>query len=356
MNKKIIDSCELKEYFSNNGYNCLSPHLIVENNDTVFVTAGIQPILSNYREEQIHNSKKIYLSQPVIRTQFADSVSEGNSIAFTNLTLAGFDISKEEHNNLVKDCLELFCRLGLDPKKIDFKIKDYQREWGDLLVSGEKTFYYYNNIELGDTTFFTKLLENGKDIGIKTMSDVGFGIERVRWCLNNESYFNLYSNSSRIGAKERAYLSAMALLAVNNVEPSNKNAGYRARLFSKKLVEQLDGKELNTDMKEYLSECVNYWKNWQEVDNEINVDNIYNEYIRNSNRYIIEKLTHEGYQNLAGININVSRPEFIKRVISSGLDKEKVYEFFEDNELIIKRKNEMKNKKRKAILEIEDER
>lgn len=356
MNKKIIDSQELKTYFANKGYNCFLPHPIVNNNDTVFVTAGIQPILSNYRENKIHNCKKIYLSQPVIRTQFADSISEGNSIAFTNLTLAGFDISKEDHNNLVKDCLELFCKLGLEPPKIDFKRKEYQREWGNLLVSGEKTFYYYNNIELGDTTFFTKISEKGKDIGIKTMSDVGFGIERVRWCLNKESYFNLYSNSSRVGEKEKAYLSALALLAVNNVKPSNKNAGYRTRLFSKKLVEQLDGKELDTNMKDYLLECIDYWKNWQEISKEIDVNNIYNEYIRNSNRYIIEKLQNEGYQNLSGININVSRTEFIKRVISSGLDKEKVYELFKDNDVIIKRKNEINNKKEEKSLELGNER
>ena len=54
------------------------------------------------------------------------------------------------------------------------------------------------------------------------------------------------------------------------------------------------------------------------------MESFYNEYIRNCNRCIINKLTQEGYQNISGININISREELKKRLISSNIDSEKV--------------------------------
>jgi len=324
MDKKLMSSHELKKYFIDRGYNCIKPYQIVNNNDTVFLTAGIQPILSDFRSFKIENEKKIYLSQPVIRTQFANSISEGSSIAFVNSTSAGFNISEEEHNNLVNDWIELFYELGMKSDNIESKSKNYERKWGDLTVSGKKRFYYYGNIEIGDTTFFTKVTKEGENIGIDTMSDVGFGLERIRWCLNNESYFNLYSDSSEIPIEIKAYLSVLALLIINDVKPSNKNSGYRARLFSKKLVNLLDGIELTKNIENYLLECIKYWKEWQEINKEVDIDIIKNEYIRNCNRYIIDKLINEGYSNVSGININITREELKKRLYNSGVEIEKI--------------------------------
>lgn len=324
MNRKLINSKDIKKYFLDRNYNCLAPHQIVSTADTVFITAGIQPILSDFRNFKINDVRKIYLSQPVIRTQFANSISEGSSIAFINSTTAGFNISEKEHDMLVNDWIELFYQLGMKPGNIESSSKIYERTWGDLLVCGNKTFYYYNNIELGDTTFFTKVTKDGRNIGIDTMSDVGFGLERIRWCLNNESYFDLYSDSEELIPEVKAYLSVIALLAVNGVTPSNKNSGYRARLFSKKLVNLLDGIELKGYLETYLLECIKYWKDWQEVNNEIDITVITNEYIRNCNRYIIDKLVSEGFENISGININISREDFKKRLLSSGIEKDKI--------------------------------
>lgn len=324
MNKRLMNPIELKEYFIDKNYNCLSPYNIVNNSDTVFFTAGIQPILADFRISKISNTRKIYLSQPVIRTQFASSISEGSAISFINSTTSGFNISENEHNELVKDWIELFCKFGMKFDNISTKSKDYERIWGNLLVSGKKTFYYYNNIELGDTTFFTSITKDNQNIGIDTMSDVGFGLERIRWCLDGDSYFNLYSESQNITAEIKAYLSALALLAVNEVKPSNKNSGYRVRLFSKKLANLLNGKELTSDLKKYLYECIKYWSEWQEINKKIDTTVIEKEYTRNCNRFIIDKLISEGYTNLSGININVSKDEFEKKLLCSGVDSQKV--------------------------------
>lgn len=324
MEGKLLLSRNLKKYFSEKNYNCLKPYKVVNDNDTIFLTAGIQPILSDYRNNRIEDNKKIYLSQPVIRTQFSDSIAEGSSIAFINSTTAGFNITEKEHNTLVKDWIDLFRQLGLHSSDFSNQSKDYQRIWGDLLVTGKKTFYYYNNLELGDATFFTEITKDGKNIGIDSMSDVGFGLERIRWCISEKSYFDLYNDSLSISLNAKAYLSVLALLAVNDVKPSNKNYGYRARLFSKKLVNILEGKDFSESEVKYLMDCIRYWKDWQEVNNEIDLETIKTEYVRNCNRYIIDKLIEEGYKNLSGININISREEMKTRLISSNVETEKV--------------------------------
>lgn len=324
MEEKLLSSKDLKQYFLERNYNCVKPHQIVNNNDTVFLTAGIQPILFDYRNLKLDESRKIYLSQPVIRTQFVNSITEGTAIAFTNSTTAGFNISEKDHNQLVNDWIELFQILGMKSSNISKQSKGYEDTWGDLTVSGKKTFYYYNNIELGDTTFFTKVTKDGKNIGIDSMSDVGFGLERIRWCVGGKSYFDLYSDSSLLSPEVKAYLSVVALLAVNEVKPANKNSGYRARLFSKKLVNILSGNEFSDLEQAYLMECIKYWTDWQEINKNIDIEVIKNEYIRNCNRYFIDKLIDEGYRNLSGININISREEMKKRLISSRVEPERV--------------------------------
>lgn len=320
----LLYQSELKDYFNERGYTCLNPYRVVNNTDTVFVTAGIQPILSDFRNSSIGDSQKIYLSQPVIRTQFVDSLGEGSSIAFINSTTAGFNILEEEHNRLVEDWLELFYMLGMSKENVSSRSKDYERTWGDLLVSGKKTFYYYNNLELGDTTFFTSVTKDGENIGIDTMSDVGFGLERLRWCISGKSYYDLYSDSKEISPQIKAYLQALALLTVNEVVPSNKNSGYRVRMFSKRLVNLLEGRLLSDEEKKYYLECIKYWQDWQEVNKDVDISVFEKEYVRNCNRYIIDKLTQEGYRNLSGININVGREEMMQKLISSGVDLKRV--------------------------------
>ena len=323
MEKKLLSSSELEKFFIERNYKCLNPFSVVNNNDTIFVTAGIQPILRETLNNNL-NEKKIYISQPVLRTQFINSISEGSSLAFVNSTTSGINISEKQHNELVNDWLQLFYSIGMNKSNFSISTKNYERLWGELKVSGVKKFYYYNGLEIGDTTFFTNITKDGYNLNIDTLSDVGFGLERIRWCINKKSYFDLYTDSKLIPASVKAYLSAIALLCVNGVVPSNKSAGYRFRLFSKKLSLLLSGRELSEGENRYLYECIKYWKEWQKVNNNIDINTIENEYIRNCNRYILDELMKEGYENLSGININVSKNEIKRRILSSGVDIERV--------------------------------
>lgn len=320
----LLHCDELKKFFKEKNYNCVKPYSIINNNDTVFVSAGIQPLLLDYREKNLNDSKKLYVAQPVIRTQYSNSVEEGSSIAFTNLTTASFNHSEEEHNGMVKDWYELLYKAGIDSNDITINSDIYETKWGDLELCGKRTFHYYKEVEIGDTTFFTKVIDDNSKKVADSMSDLGFGLERLRWLINGNSYYDLYSNSQGLDSKLKAYLSVLALLAVNNIKPSNKNSGYRSRMFSKKLVNLLEGRNLNLEEERYLDECVEYWKEWQEQSRFQDKQMVVDEFIRNGNRYILDKLANEGFDNLSGININISRAEFEKRLIGSGANIEKI--------------------------------
>lgn len=323
MEKNILYPDYMKEFFIENDYSYFKPFPIINNQDTVFVSAGIQPLLKKARDNQITDSDKIYLPQPVIRTQYSENIEEGSSIAFTNVTTATFNNSEEEHFKMVNDWYEFLSEIGMKKSNISTQSDIYETKWDDLDLYGKRTFHYYDGLEIGDTTFFPKITKDGKKISVETMSDLGFGLERLRWKINNKSYYDLYNSFDNVNLKVKAYLSALALLAVNDVKPSNKNAGYRVRLFSKKLINILKGRNLNTQELKYLEECIMYWKLWQEKDCD-NKEIIINELTRNGNRYFLDLLSDEGYENLSGININISREEFNKRICSSGVPEERV--------------------------------
>lgn len=324
MENILLNCNKLKSFFQQKKYKCIKPYSIINNNDTVFVSAGIQPLLLDYREGKLNELQNLYVAQPVIRTQYSNSIEEGSSIAFTNLTTACFNHSEQEHNKMIQDWYELLSEVGMDKNLITFCSDIYETKWGDLELQGKRTFYYYRDVEIGDTTFFTKIIDDKSMIVADSMSDLGFGLERLRWKASGMPYYNLYSDSHELDIRLKAYLSAMALLTVNNIQPSNKNSGYRARLFSKKLVNLLQGRNLNLKEKEYLNECIEYWKEWQEQSEFHDDEIIVNEFIRNGNRYILDQLIRDGFDGLSGININVSRDEFKKRLIGSGVDIEKI--------------------------------
>lgn len=323
MEKNILYPNYMKEFFIKNNYSYYTPFPIINNQDTVFVSAGIQPLLKKAREGQIKDCDKIYLAQPVIRTQYSENIKEGSSIAFTNVTTATFNNSEEEHLKMVKDWYEFLSEIGVEKNKISTQSDIYETTWDDLSLCGKRTFHYYDGLEIGDTTFFTKIKKDNQNLSVETISDLGFGLERLRWKTNNKSYYDLYNTFEDIDLKVKAYLSALALLAVNDVKPSNKNAGYRVRLFSKKLINILQGRSLNIQELNYLEECIMYWKLWQEKKCD-NKELIINELTRNGNRFILDLLCNEGYKNLSGININISRDELNKRIRSSGVPEERI--------------------------------
>ena len=89
----LLHSKDTNDYFSSNGYDVVFPYPIVNERDTVFTTAGIQPLLRSYLAGELNSDKKYFVPQSVIRTQFFDYLAEGTSLAFINGTSAKFNLS-----------------------------------------------------------------------------------------------------------------------------------------------------------------------------------------------------------------------------------------------------------------------
>lgn len=314
---------DINNFFKNYGYYIVKPHNIAYNSDTVFITAGIQPLLKDFMNGKYDQNKKLFIHQPVIRTQYLDSLSEGSSLAFVNVTSSCFNHSEFEYNCMINDWLAFLYELGLNKSNFTKREDIYTDVWGNLTLKGKRTFYYYNDLEIGDTTFFYRIDSKDKKQNFDTMSDLGFGLERIRWIINNKSYYDLYSPSEQIDIDVKALLSALALMCINDIVPSNKNVGYRFRLFSKRLIKQIDGRKLTDSELGYFKECFDYWNSWMDLSNNKDID-FYREYDRNMNRYICDLLCNEGYSNISNININIPTNEYVERLHNSGIPKEKI--------------------------------
>ena len=111
--KNILFSSDIYKFFSENDYKIIKPFNIVNNKDTVFYSAGIQPLLSEYLNGNIKENENLFIAQPVIRTQYLDTLDEGTSLAFINSTTSRFNLSEREYKKLVNDWLDFFYQIGI---------------------------------------------------------------------------------------------------------------------------------------------------------------------------------------------------------------------------------------------------
>lgn len=336
----LLSPIDTNDFFNNAGYKIVKPRKIMDtpkDNETVFITAGIQTSIEEYEKSENLETLQVFVMQPVLRTQYANSVEDGYSIAFVNPTTAGFNISYEDYKKNIENWMNYFEFIGLDTSKITTEERDYKvKQWGSFNLGGKSIFYYYDKpnvgkIEIGDSTYYDKIEKNdGSKSTINSLSDTGFGLERLRWCLSDKSYYDLFSDSRDISLEKKAFISAIGLIAVNGIAPSQKNAGYRARLFSKRLVNINKGENLTIDEQKYLIECIKYWSDFQGIDltkkeaKENIFDSISKEYNRNCNSYLLSNLSNSQQELVRNINVNLSRDEFLKRLRSAKIDINKV--------------------------------
>ena len=329
---------EISAFFNDKNYTNITPYKIdeiPEDNKTIFITAGIQPSIDTYKKMNTDEKTTTFISQPVLRTQYLDSIEEGSSIAFVNPTTAGFNINKKDYESMIKDWYNFFNQIGLNTENISTQDRECNTVWGDLSLKGISTFYYYNktnvgNVEIGDSTYFDEIYStSGNHLKIKTLSDLGFGLERLRWCTfeDEKSYFDIYSDSRNIDSRKKGLISALSVLGINNVQPSQKNQGYRARHFSKKLVNEKDGNDLNIEEQKYLVECLKYWSDWENIDlTKEKAQKAYSiikkEFDRNCNSLLISKLNPEQKELVKRVNVNLPREDFIKRLASAKINIE----------------------------------
>ena len=175
-------------------------------------------------------------------------------------------------------------------------------------------------MEIGDASFVKDFPQTNRNN--LSFSDIGFGLERIRWILQGGTYANTFTENSH-NKKETSIgdvcLHSLTLLSGSGLKPSNKEHGYRFRLFSKRLIEDIKGDYVNLEAS--VAHYYQEWKKWTklEVSEEETIKTISKENQRNFNRILIDEL--KKYYNDVNLDINLSTEIIINRLSGASVDK-----------------------------------
>jgi len=304
----------LSQHFADNGHTVVAPlPLINRGGTTLFVCAGVQILDPIIHQEAPIPSDPVFVAQPVLRTQFIDCVGEGTSTSFINVSTCQINVDQGEHFRCLQTWIDLFVRLGLNKDDFYFKTKPYEQQWGDRVVKGEKMFIVYDGLEIGDASYVPNLPQkNRTDL---SLSDIGFGLERIKWIMQGGSYFEALGEGLVVTGIDEVAIACchtLSLLAGEGLRPSNKSQGYRFRLFSKKLVTATLG--VHPVVLEQIGSYYDYWKKWNNLPESKDwvLQAIAQENTRNFNRVLLNKLSEE-YSDV-GLDINQATAVILKRL------------------------------------------
>lgn len=233
----------IESYFQEKGFGVRKPMIITGAKSTLLMTSGIQQLEPYYFHYQGTYQIFPYLTfQPVIRTQyFSDvNISDGVFTIFVNGSIIGI-LRREHLSPVYESCLKFFEEL-FHAKKSELVINE--RSWRmikgrmderriDFIDETEKfTSQGIEGIEVGDIVI--KRIRNSPEDFI--VFDCGFGIERLLLSLYGIGSFEDFEKKH---PKISNALKSLMLLNASGVVPSNKDKGYRVRLFSKYLISEL---------------------------------------------------------------------------------------------------------------------
>lgn len=252
----------ISRYFGLNGYNHQKPLNIANQNGlTDLVVAGVQMF-----DDVIHQGKnakleKVFVAQPCVRMQFGTQVKEldGISTSFVNICTEQIGASLADHLDSFDHWCTIFSHLGLFMNDFTVIMVESTSDWGTGEFDKIELFLLYGDLELGDASYFNIPRKDKNPI---TISDIGFGLERVAWALNkSKTYFDYLVPIAYLGGREMFDpLRTLSLLVTCGVKASNKGPGLQFRRFAKVISE----KYCSYDIYEIVSFYYDYWSSFVE--------------------------------------------------------------------------------------------
>lgn len=311
----------LENIFSHAGFEPIKPLPIVNfGGNTLFVSAGVQVIDEIIHKEASLITNPKFIIQPVLRTQYIDEVSEGSSTSFINISTEAVNISPDKHFKYLQEWLKVFSGLGMKTGNFTFSHRYLDKTWGNKTFSGFEFFVYYNGIEIGDASFNYGVPQSTR--GSINFSDIGFGLERIKWVLQKGSYFDNFTpkHYTETNLSSLAFANTLSLLAGSGLNPSNKEHGYRFRLFSKRFIDEVKG--CHTGLNDLFIENYRYWSKWTDlkVSESDSLEIIKKENSRNFNRLLLDQLRDTYFD--VGLDINLPTNVLIKRLGGTSVPQE----------------------------------
>lgn len=321
----VLESPELvASKFESYGFPNLQPLPVATDRikTTVFVTAGVQVLEGLVQNGETFEPRKFFVAQPSTRTQFTDSVGEGTSTSFVNLSTEIVDPSIEEHFAGINTWLSFLEELGIGKDRLQIIAKTSSPSWGERSMENYVLKFYCKGLEIGDAIYIYNLHNGKRKV---TISDIGFGLERITWLLRGGSYFGL-----PIASDDQTYYSSLdsaktlALILGSGVKPSHKAQGFRARMFSKRLVDT--SVQLKIDPHVMYRYYNDYWAKWVPsfVGSESSLATFNQEHSRNFNRLLLNRLG-QYYKNI-DIDINYPTPRLVKLLKGTEVNQEHLFE------------------------------
>ena len=308
-----------RNYFLENGFSSHSAKSILnENGTTLFTSAGVQVLDNCILRNGEAPTDSIIVSQPSLRTQYADSIGEGNSLSFVNICTETANATPEVHFQNLDKWLGFLSKLGVYVGDLTLHKRNLVQKWGEMTVQSDIVAIFYKGLEIGDGNYNYGF--NPEPSSIKTVSDFGFGLERLTWILRKGSYFDAIgplTESLNGDNKVQEIVKTVALLASSGLTPSNKDKGYRFRLFTKKLVELSFPKHLQ--LSHLIDHYHKYWNDFVNLPVESNSasESVQGEYDRNYNLQLNKVL-------LTNVDANCNTEQFLLNLLSSGVKRDDI--------------------------------
>lgn len=259
--KKLVTpaevSAKMAEYFCSIGFKLVVPRNVANlEGQTDLIIAGVQMFDGVIHQNKTIQEERMFVAQPCVRMQFQQHVEsqEGTSTSFVNVCTEKMNVNIDEHLQFIDNWCTILSMLGLHMNDFIVTMQTSVNDWGTGKFSALEIFFSYGGLELGDAAYLLVPQTHRAPISI---SDIGFGLERIVWAMNKtNSYFETLMPWTSDGSREMFdSCRTLALLALSGVRASNKGPGLQFRRFSKVLSEKYYGSEAYSILEYYF----NYW-------------------------------------------------------------------------------------------------
>lgn len=313
----------LNTFFNEEGFTVALPKPIVNKGGTTFFTcAGVQ-VLDDviYREADI--DVPLFVAQPVIRSQFAGQTKDGTTTSFVNVCTEAVNQPVASHFASLECWIKFLTHLGFEKEEFVFYPDFDEPKWGNKKFKCHMVRVRYQKLSIGDAMFLYDVPQDSR--GSLVVSDIGFGLERLKWVLKGGNYRSVLfpgADLEKIPFPVLDYCRTLALFAGSGVVPSNSDEGYRFRQFSKKLMVQTKG--MKFDLEGLFGISFSEWGKWISLEEiEKARSSFMRENTRNFNGLLIGRLKGR----FPDINIDINRPteELIKLLRGTSVRDDRNY-------------------------------
>ncbi len=263
--RKYVDIREIYETaldFFGGLYDIKRPMHVAGSKSTVFTGAGVQN-LEGVMFDETEQEKPFFVAQPSIRMNFLDGEKHGYSTSFVNICTEDANPTVQTHIDYIDRWMTWLSKTGIFVGDMTVAVRYKVNNWGKGDFLNIVTDFLYGGLHVGDAGFLYDVpQETRQNLSI---SDVGFGLERISWALNKTPHyfdtFGFWEAALRGQYKDMDAVRTIALIAGSGIDPSNKAHGYRFRALAKKIAQR--GKTIDPHMFEHF---YRFWTSFTDLE------------------------------------------------------------------------------------------